>query len=284
MAEYREFWHRTRDGIDLYYREYGGKPRKKVPVLCLTGLTRNSKDFHRLAVRLAADRRVLCLDYRGCGRSGYDLDYMHYLVDVDTQDVIGFLDKLKIRRTAMIGTSRGGLVIMTLALTRTDLIAAAVLNDVGPEVKEGGRGKVGRYFGLDYSYPNWKAATAAYADYSRKVAPDLTDEEWQERAGMTFVETGDGRVHFDFDPAMAKAYRERKNAPHSWDKFSALRDKPVLSIRGGTSGILAPDTVEKMRATKPDLMTVTVPNRGHTPFLDEPTAVVAIEAFLAGLP
>jgi len=60
--------------------------------------------------------------------------------------------------------------------------------------------------------------------------------------------------------------------------------KPVLSIRGEWSGILTAETVEEMRARKPDLQAVTVPNRGHTPLLDEPEAVSAIDAFLKDLP
>jgi len=282
MAEYTEHQHRTSDGLALYYREYGADHARTTPLLCLTGLSRNSKDFHALAGRLAAKRRVLCLDYRGCGRSDYDPDYMNYVIEVDCRDVIGLLDALGIRRAIMIGTSRGGLVTMSLAVVRPDLVAAAVLNDVGPEVKDGGRAKVGRYWDLDYAYPGWADATATYSTYMRRVAPDLTDRQWQERARMTFVEAPDGRVHFDFDPNMAKAYRERRSSGHRWNEYEALARKPLLVLRGATSGVLAVETVARMKQMKPNLVTETVPNRGHTPFLDEPVAVAAIDTFLSG--
>ena len=38
-----------------------------------------------------------------------------------------------------------------------------------------------------------------------------------------------------------------------------------------------------MKAAKPDLVTVIVKGRGHVPFLDEPEAVTAIDAFLEGI-
>lgn len=283
MAEYREYHHRTRERLRLYYRTYGPEANDKTPVLCLSGLTRNCRDYHALALHVAKQRPVLCLDYRGCGRSDRDLDYMNYQVDTDTADVIDLLDGIGIERAVFVGTSRGGLVTMTLALSRPDLIAAAVLNDVGPALRGGGRSKVAKYFELPFVYADWNDACAAYRAWSEKTTPDLSDEAWMDRAAATFVETKDGRVRFDFDPKMADAYRNRTNPPHSWAKFEALKDKPILSIRGEWSGILSPETVDEMRAKKPDLRAVTIPNRGHTPLLDEPESLAAIDAFLKDL-
>ena len=83
MAAYREYTHKTRDGLSLYYRAYGPEESTRTPVLCLSGLTRNGRDFHELALHLGRTRTVMCLDYRGCGRSDRDLDYMNYQVDTD---------------------------------------------------------------------------------------------------------------------------------------------------------------------------------------------------------
>ena len=284
MAEYREFTHQTRDRLALYYRVYGPMESDRTPVLCLSGLTRNSRDFHALAVYLGRDRPVICLDYRGCGRSDRDLDYMNYQVATDADDVVDLLDGIGVPEAIFMGTSRGGLTTMNLALSRLDLIAAAIMNDVGPALRKGGRGKVGKYFELPYAYPDWDTACATYRAYSEKTTPELSDARWMERARATFVETRDGRVRFDFDPKMAEAYRGRTDPPHSWAKFEALMVKPVLSIRGEWSSILTAETVAEMRARKPDLQAVTVPNRGHTPLLDEPEALAAIDAFLKDLP
>lgn len=284
MVEYCEYTHTTRDGLSLYYRVYGRNKIDQTPVLCLSGLSRNSRDFHRLAVHIGHTRPVFCLDYRGCGRSGRDLDYMNYQVDTDAADVADLLDGIDVPEAIFMGTSRGGLTTMTLAMSRIDLIAAAIMNDVGPALRAGGRGKVGKYFELPYAYPNWDTACLAFREWSEKTTPGLNDAQWMERANATFVETLDGRVCFDFDPKMAQAYRERINPPHSWVKFEALMVKPVLSIRGEWSGILTAETVDEMRVRNPDMHAVTVPNRGHTPLLDEPEALAAIDLFLEALP
>ena len=69
---YREHRFTAPDGLGLYYRDYGDPASAATPVLCLGGLFRNARDFHGLARRLAGERRVLCPDLRGRGRSDYD--------------------------------------------------------------------------------------------------------------------------------------------------------------------------------------------------------------------
>ena len=52
------------------------------PVVCLPGLTRNSRDFHELALQLStrAKRKVIAFDYRGRGQSAYDPEITNYNV------------------------------------------------------------------------------------------------------------------------------------------------------------------------------------------------------------
>jgi pimeloyl-ACP methyl ester carboxylesterase len=68
-----------------------------------------------------------------------------------------------------------------------------------------------------------------------------------------------------------------------WPLFEHLKSTPMLAIRGGLSDILSADTLERMTASHPDCSSLTLPNRGHAPMLDEPPAVAAIEAFLRRL-
>jgi pimeloyl-ACP methyl ester carboxylesterase len=78
----------------------------------------------------------------------------------------------------------------------------------------------------------------------------------------------------------------RESGPQTgdaWQAFEALRDTPLLVIRGALSDILAEETVDRMRERKPDLIAVTVPNRGHVPLLDEPECISAIDNFMEGL-
>ena len=91
---FTEHHHRLRDGLRLYYRDYGEPRSRQIPVLCLTGLTRNSRDYEDLAPYLAAQgRRVICSDYRGYGRSDRDPEWMHYQIEYDAADAIDLLSR-----------------------------------------------------------------------------------------------------------------------------------------------------------------------------------------------
>ena len=282
---FTEHHHRLRDGLRLYHRDYGDPQSPKVPVLCLPGLTRNSRDYEDLAPHLAAQgRRVICSDYRGYGRSDRDPEWMHYQIEYDAADAIDLLDGLGIPAVHIVGTSRGGLIAMMLAESHPDRIAGAGINDVGPDVVHGGASKIGKFFDQPHDFPDWASATAAYEKWSGPAAPDLTPAGWARRARQTFVETPEGRVAYDFDPALGKAYRARSNTPIGWEKFRALAGKPVLVIRGQFSGLLTRASFERMPEELPGVQRVTVPKRGHVPLLDEPEALAAIDAFFTDAP
>jgi len=68
--------------------------------------------------------------------------------------------------------------------------------------------------------------------------------------------------------------------PDLWPLFEAVKPVPVLALRGALSDILSDATLQAMAEAHPDLTAVTVPDRGHAPFLDEPAATAAIDAFL----
>ena len=70
---WRDIFFTARDGLRLYGRHYAAPGSTRRPVLCLAGLTRNSRDFHHIASALSspdqpAPRHVYTIDYRGRGR------------------------------------------------------------------------------------------------------------------------------------------------------------------------------------------------------------------------
>src|SRR5713226_6270456 len=108
----------AQDGLQLFYRDYGNPHGSRVPLLCLTGLTRNSQDFADLAERCAGTRRVICPDYRGRGRSAYDPDWRRYEPMTYLNDIGHVLLANDIHRVVVVGTSLGGLLAMGLAVMR----------------------------------------------------------------------------------------------------------------------------------------------------------------------
>jgi pimeloyl-ACP methyl ester carboxylesterase len=269
------------DGLMLFCRDVAGD-ETRLPVVCLPGLTRNHRDFAPLVPHLAPKRRVLCIDMRGRGGSDRDPDPSHYNAMTEAKDVLAVLDALGIPRAVFLGTSRGGIQTMLLALIARERIAGAVLNDIGPRLDMTGLARIVASLGVTPDgYADWPAATAAVRAANESQLPGLTDEEWLAMARALMVEQN-GRVIFDYDPALAAASRidPDKPAPEMWEAFEALAGAPLLAIRGGLSDLLSAGTLGEMQTRIPAMHTLTLPHRGHVPFLDEPAAVAAIEALL----
>lgn len=284
---FRDGFLTAEDGLRLYYRDYGhdgrARERRRTPVLCLPGLARNAKDFHDLALRLAGERRVVCPDYRGRGRSAYDPNWRNYEARTYVNDLRHLLAALGLHRVVVIGTSMGGLLAMALAVAAPTALAGVVINDVGPEVDPRGLERIVAYLRGCTPQSDWQAA----ARYLRGRLPDLpisSDEGWIKLARNTYREGEDGRVYPDWDPNMVKALLRRKGpAPDMWPLYRALRRVPALALRGGASDVLNAETFARMKAEKPDLVQVTLEGVGHPPFLHQPPAFTAIESFLASL-
>jgi pimeloyl-ACP methyl ester carboxylesterase len=277
----------TIDGLALYARDYAPlAPVTGLPVICLHGLTRNSRDFELIAPRIAAcGRRVIVPDMRGRGKSANDPDPSHYAPAVYAQDVIALLDKLEIPQAVFIGTSMGGLITMVIAATAPARIAASVLNDVGPKLSMEGVAYIASYVGRVGNFPSWPAAAERARSIAGPAYPERLEDEafWLAFARRTFRELEDGQVQADYDPAIALGLAAALDAPpvDLTPLFQALAQKPMLVVRGGISNLLSAETLADMRALKPDLETAEIPNVGHAPMLDEPEAWDAVLGFLA---
>ncbi len=279
---YRQCHLTAQDGLKLAYREYGDVLAPGVTLLCLSGLTRQAGDFHHLARRLAPVPRVLALDYRGRGRSAYDDDWRNYRPEVYVGDILDLVAALSLSRLVVVGTSLGGLLAMALAAQRPTLLAGVVLNDIGPEIAGGGFSRIADYIGTPAPQEDWQQAVSYLRHLFSPAYPELGEEGWLDIARNTFRPGNDGRLHLDYDLDLAKALKASP-PPDLWPLFGALRNIPVLAIRGALSDLLSAATFDRMAAEKPDLRRLTLANRGHTPLLDEAECVEAIDAFLARL-
>lgn len=285
MPQFEEKYFRSRDGLALYCRDYAGNP-DKAPVLYLPGLTRNSKDFERSAAHIAPARRVICMDQRGRGRSQYDFNWLNYHPGMYVDDVWMLLRELGLERVVVIGTSLGGVMAMLMASMRPRQLAGVVLNDVGPELEVIGARRIQSYIGRVQSVASWDEATAHVKETFRGVYPDLSDERWREFTRNSFREEADGRIRLDYDSKIADLMRLLPFGvmPPMWYAYAALRSIPTLAIRGELSDLLSARVFERMEREKPDLVRLSVPNRGHAPLLHEPLCQSVIDTFLAGLP
>ena len=279
----------TADGLTLFARDHapaGGPAR--LPVIAIHGLTRNSADFGGIAPLIAAGGcRVLAVDVRGRGRSDRATDPMTYTPDVYARDVQALMHQLGIERAVFMGTSMGGLITMALAGQASKKVAAAILNDIGPEVSPEGLARIAAYSGQPVDTPTWAEA----ADYARRINevafPHYSDADWAAFARRIFREGTEGSPVLDYDPDIAvpiRAAGARALVPNLWPMFRSLaRKRPTLLIRGGTSDLLSAEIAAKMKKAAPDMDYAEAPGVGHAPMLDEPEAKAAIFEFLAGV-
>jgi pimeloyl-ACP methyl ester carboxylesterase len=258
-------------------------------VICIHGLTRNASDFDELAPRIAAlGRRVLALDVRGRGESQRDPNPDNYAPGVYAGDVARLASDLGIARAVFIGTSMGGLITLTVAAKRLDLVAAAVLNDIGPVISEKGLARIAGYAGKAGAVDSWDAAAGCIRDINACAFPDNDAAEWAKWARRAFAPDTAGRLAPRYDPNIAIALQTGKLRPTSLSLRMAFRkltqERPVLLVRGALSDLLEERQAAWMRRAAPSMTCVDVPNVGHAPMLTEPVALDAILKFLATVP
>ena len=285
MMKYADHVYRSADDrLDLYARIYDAEGP---PLLLMHGLTRNSGDFEALAGHLAGKYQLIVPDQRGRGRSDHDPDPENYTPAVYVDDMFALIDGLKLGSIGMIGTSMGGLMAMMMAAMAPTRFNSLILNDIGPAVEATGLARIQSYIGRLAPFDSWQQA----ADHCRSVHGDIMigfeAQDWLAFARHTCKETADGKISFAYDPAISEGLSgsEQTVVPPDlwaiWDQLSAL---PTLVVRGALSDILSPATVAEMQRRHPNQFSaVNIANRGHTPMLDEPDALEAIDRFYAEL-
>ncbi|WP_018701308.1 alpha/beta fold hydrolase [Amorphus coralli] len=276
-GEWTELTWTGADGTPLFARHYApAKATTLPPVVCLPGLTRNSRDFTLLARYLSRKaekpRAVIAMDFRGRGRSGY-ADWQTYTPQTELDDTLRGLDAAGISTAAFVGTSRGGLVMMAIALVAPERMTAAVLNDIGPRIERNGLARIAGYVG-DESPDTWEAAVDALRQGQEEIFPDLVAEEWVRFAHQVFRDDN-GKPVYDYDPALQdafEAFNPETPLPDLWPAYYAMKATPVMVVRGGLSDILSTATLEAMRQAHPKMTTLVIPDQGHAPLLwDVPT-------------
>ena len=283
---------RAPDGLKLYARDYGHDnpaTAERPPLVCLPGLTRNSRDFHQLALALSTDpaapRRVYTLDYRGRGLSEWDPDKSRYTLVIEAEDVIAACAALDIPKAAFLGTSRGGLTLHLLAGMRPTLMAAVILNDIGPVIEGAGLAQIKAYLSRERRPRDWTEAVAALREIHGRAFTALGDADWADMADAIYAEI-DGKIVADFDPAIAeqvKAIDLTAPIPALWPQFDGLTGLPVMVIRGENSALLSAETVEAMKKRHPGLKILVAMGQGHSPLPHLGDIPAVIRTFLAGI-
>ncbi|MBV6632357.1 MAG: alpha/beta hydrolase [Alphaproteobacteria bacterium] len=267
------------DGLRLAFRDYGSAQAPGPTILCLGGLSRNSRDFHDLALWLKPNHRVICPDYIGRGDSDRAEDAERYQPPRMLGDVLALTTALNLHNLIVVGTSLGGFLTMGLAVLSPTLVRAAVINDAGPDFGNTALERIVDYLGQDHPKPDWETAIHDLKTQFAHLGFE-EDQDWRDLAEGSFTAGDDGLLHVSWDTRLVETITNREDGFDLWALFKALGDREVLALRGANSDALLPETFKEMAENLPNITAITVDNRAHTPSLREPIVRENIAAFL----
>jgi pimeloyl-ACP methyl ester carboxylesterase len=263
----------------MAYVEWGDPQNTRV-LLCVHGLTRNSRDFDFLAQALAADYRVVCPDVVGRGRSDWLTVSDGYALPQYVSDMVTLIARLDADQVDWVGTSMGGLIGMLLAGRPDAPIRRMVLNDVGPLLTGASMRRIAEYVGKSPLFADMDEAQkyirAICAPFGR-----LTDVQWKHLATHGVRRRDDGQLELNYDRAIAEPFHKAFLFADVdlWPVYDAIRSD-TLVLRGTYSDILSADTLAQMALRGPRARTLEIADVGHAPALMNDEQIAAIRSFL----
>ena len=265
-------------------------------VVCVHGLTRQGRDFDRLArgllERAQGPLHVVCPDVAGRGQSERLPHAALYQVPQYAADMLALLTELHRRQPVQgldwVGTSMGGLIGMALAgqpqLPVPLPIRRLVLNDVGPAITWSSVERMQAFVGRFGSFADLTEAAQALREVSVGFGP-VPEDIWLELCTHMVRPLPDGRLTLHYDPAIGDAVRmlsaEAAQAAEalSWQLYDQIRAR-VLLVRGQDSDLLTETTALTMTQRGPCAELAQWPGIGHAPTLTDPAHIDVLARFL----
>ena len=259
------------------YNEWGRKDRAQT-VICVHGLTRNSRDFDALAQALEQDRRVVCPDIVGRGRSDWLADKQQYTFATYCGDMVALMARLGNETFDWVGTSMGGFIGMFLASQPNTPIRRLVINDAGAFVPRSAPQRMLEYVGIEKSFQSLAEAEQYFRKVYKMFGP-LTDAQWADLTRHSVRRRLEDRAFaLTYDPDIVAPMRNPQDL-NLWPVWEEIRC-PVLLLRGADSDVLTRDVVERMLKRGPKTELVEFPGVGHAPALRDAGQIDVIKRWL----
>ena len=277
-----------------------GDPGASRVVVCVHGLTRQGRDFDRLAQALVARStspvQVICPDVAGRGRSEWLADPSAYQIPQYAADMLVLLNQVHtsngqgIATLDWVGTSMGGLIGMVLAgqpgLPLPAPVRRLVLNDVGPAITWASVQRMQSYVGLYAQYRDLEEAAAAMWALSQGFGPVPADV-WLDMSSHMVRPGTDGALTLHYDPAIGTPLRALTPEVAAlgeaalWSVYDQIQAQTLL-IRGADSDLLTPETALAMTQRGPQAKLDTWADCGHAPTLTTAAQIQVVADFLLG--
>jgi pimeloyl-ACP methyl ester carboxylesterase len=262
----------------IAYYVWGGRNATRT-VVCVHGLTRNARDFDRLAASLAAEKmRVICIDVVGRGASDWLSDPSLYAYPQYLSDMAVVLARLAIKQVDWVGTSMGGLIGILLAAQPNSPIKRLILNDVGPFIPASSMERISTYINALPVMPDYASAAAYLRRIYHNTGP-CTEADHQAMALHSIRPLPQGGFGLRYDPAIAHNFAAIKGDVDLWAVYDAIKC-PTLLLRGAISDVLPEATARSMTERGPRAQCLTIPAIGHYPALMDSVQIEAIKKFL----
>jgi pimeloyl-ACP methyl ester carboxylesterase len=261
----------------IAYTEWGD-PANPWVLVCVHGLTRNARDFDRIATAMADRCRVVCPDIPGRGQSDWLPAAEHYSYPQYCADMTALIARTGAEGVDWLGTSMGGLIGMMMAAQKNTPVERLVVNDVGPFIPKAAAARIASYVGENPTFDDFAAALA----YIRRVAAAFgppSEAEWRHLTERSVKPRGEKLV-LRRDPKIAMPFTSKPPEDVDlWPVWDALRC-PTLLLRGAESGLLPRETAEAMTRRGPKAQLMEFPGIGHAPALMAPEQIAAVREFL----
>ncbi len=265
----------------MAYTEWGAPDNPRV-LICVHGLTRNGRDFDRLAAAMAQHYRVICPDVVGRGQSGRLRNPANYAIPQYVADMVTLIARLNVESVHWVGTSMGGLIGMALASMEGTPIRKMLLNDVGPLITLESLQRIANYVGTD---PTWATFEEALSFVKLVSAPfgQLTEADWFHLTEHSISQRSDGRWGFLYDPEIATPFKATFGDKDIdlWPVYDLIKC-PTLVMRGADSDLLRRETWQEMGERGPRAKLAEIQGVGHAPmFMTDEQISLARDFLLA---
>lgn len=288
---YTENYFTAEDGIKIYYRKYGQYNPHKPTIICLAGLTRNSKSFHHYAEHCVETMGtyLICPDMRGRGQSDYDSNFMNYNPLQESQDILNVINHENLKDIILIGTSRGGMQSAILAGMIADKIKGVILNDIGVVVPTAAFIRLKGLFSANTNFVgDYQTALRAFYAYDKGMTKNLTEQQEIDIIESTYKMQGE-YYYLDYDyVGLGQSYNASLVQMNALTQplcdlkalFATLSSIPTLLLQGENSDILPLFAFEETKACLPHIQAYSFENRGHTLYFNEPEVIDMCDRFL----
>ncbi len=259
------------DGIKIQLAVWEGEGKQ---ILCIHGITANSRFWDCLASALAPHHRVIAMDLRGRGLS--DKPPTGYSIEHHCKDILALMNDQGLERPVLMGHSLGAFISLVFAAQYPQKVDHLILVDGGGKLSETQMSKV--FAGIKPSLDRLGQIFPSVEAYlsQMKQAPYL--QPWNSYMEIYFryeIEEAEGGVRSRVHPKHIEEEAQNLGKVDSRQFYQKVTS-PTLILRA-TRGMLAEDDLllpedvaERMVREIPNAKRVDVEGTNHYSILFQP--------------